>query len=106
MFKIFVMLCVILTLSGCDMPPPDKEVAREYRQYRLLELNPPKHVYITVEDIKTGYVWNHLYVSKHCNSWRKIPNGSIWGFELVTYEKPDGSRYQELDNYKNICYRV
>lgn len=101
---IFAVVCL---LSGCEAgSPPDKLVGREYRQYELMELDPPKHVYITIKDVKTGYVWQRLYVSKHCNSWRDIPVGSVWGFELATYEKADGSRYSVVENYKDICYRV
>lgn len=106
MKNIFLLLTMIFFLTGCDRVPPGKEISREYREYELLELDPPKHVYITIKDVKTGQVWERLYVSKHCNSWRDIPVNSIWGFELVTYENEDGSRYEEVENYRDICYRV
>lgn len=106
MKSIFWILSLILFLSGCDSIEPAKEISREYRQYEMLYLDQPKHVYIDIKDVKTGQVWKRLYVSKHCNSWREIPSGSIWGFELVTYEKKDGSQYQVIDNYKDICSRV
>lgn len=106
MKNIFLVLGVILFLSGCEQVEPAKEISREYRQYELLELDQPKHVYITIKDVKTGYVWNRLYVSKHCNTWRDIPINSVWGFELVTYENADGSRYEKVESYRDICERV
>lgn len=53
MKNIFLVLGVILFLSGCEQVEPAKEISREYRQYELLELDQPKHVYITIKDVKT-----------------------------------------------------
>lgn len=95
----------VFLLTGCEQQEPAKEISREYRQYELLYLDPPKHVYIDIKDVKTGVVWKRLFVSKHCNQWRNIPTGSIWGFELVTYQNKDGSVYQKVENYHDICRR-
>lgn len=107
MIKKYIGVLVAFTflLSGCEQQETAKQVSREYRQYELIHLDPPKHVYIDIKDVKTGVVWKRLYVSKHCNQWRNIPAGSIWGFELVTYQNKDGSAYQKVENYRDICRR-
>ena len=103
--SIWMLLTCVFLISGCERQETAKEVSREYRQYELLYIDPPKHVYIDIKDVKTGIVWKRLYVSKHCNQWRDIPAGSIWGFELVTYQNKDGSFYQTVENYRDICRR-
>lgn len=40
-------------------------------QYRLLNINPPKHMYVDLEDVKSGEILTHKWVSKHCLGYKE-----------------------------------
>ena len=35
-------------------------------------MHPPKHFYVDLQDVETGVIHKHVYVSKHFNSWKSI----------------------------------
>lgn len=39
----------------------------EIRRYKLADFDPPKHVYVTIRDVKTDQLYESQYVSKHCS---------------------------------------
>lgn len=39
----------------------------EVRRYKLADFDPPKHVYVTIRDVKTDQLYESQYVSKHCS---------------------------------------
>lgn len=41
--------------------------ATEIRQFKLISMSSPKHVYVALEDVKTRTTYSNLYVSKHCS---------------------------------------
>jgi len=49
-------------------PPTRTNLPTELRRYELVAYNPPKHFYVSLEDVKTHNVFRRIYVSKHCNS--------------------------------------
>lgn len=42
------------------------ETATEVRQFKLLSLSSPKHVYASFEDTSTGTVYSKMYVGTYC----------------------------------------
>ena len=80
-------------------------ISREYKNYEVVGINPPKHFYLDLKETKSGYVYKHIYVSKHCNNWRKLQLHSVFIFEEIIYKyekKPD--RYVVINiNGSQFC---
>ena len=57
----------------------------EVRSYKLIALTSPKHVYATVEDVKSGNVYDRLYVSKHCNNHSTNKLGDTYNIQIRHY---------------------
>jgi hypothetical protein len=75
---------------------------------RILSVNPPKHVYVDLVNEQTGEVWNHVYVSKHCNNWRNIPPEAKIDMYEYSYQQGD-RKIRELDGhefYTKFCVNV
>lgn len=53
-------------------------------EVEMLDIDPPKHVYIDLRDLSTGIVWKREYVSKHFNDWRKLEKGKPFLATRVT----------------------
>lgn len=79
MNKFIILLIILLTIS-CQKPPQSHSViiglVRD--QYKILEIDPPKHFDISIQSLRTGIIYNEIGNRKHCNSWRSGPSiGSI-----------------------------
>ena len=57
----------------------------EVRSYKLIALTSPKHVYVTIEDVKSGNVYDRLYVSKHCNNHSANKLGDTYNIQIRHY---------------------
>lgn len=57
-------------------------IGSELRQYILVDYNPPKHFYVTLKDAQTGQVYEHTYVSKHCNAHRDNKKGDTYNIQV------------------------
>lgn len=42
-------------------------------RYKILEIDPPKHFDVKIQNLRTGLVYNEIGNRKHCNSWRQGP---------------------------------
>ncbi len=78
-----------------------------YRDYVVVSINQPKHFHVDLRDVKTGKVYTHIYVSKHCNKWRELQVGSTWRLRhrLLQYSI-SGAHVERIDTkplYKEIC---
>lgn len=103
MKRFLFLALLVIGLTGCDLSSlKRKTIDVRAKQYVLVAVNRPKHFYIRLRDIETGRVTSELYVSKHCNSWRKARIGEVLTFNEVTYEYGDGSRTIGV-NVKNFC---
>lgn len=66
-----VAFCTAL-LTGCGgIIERPVHVKTEIRTYEILDVDPPKHVYVDLKDIETGQRHNRVFVSKHFNNWRE-----------------------------------
>lgn len=74
-----------LVVSGHDEPKTEV-VAIENRRYKLLEINPPKHMRVHLQDVESGYsTW--ASVSKHCNNWRDNQIGAEYNIDVKVLKK-------------------
>ena len=97
---LFVLMSSI-ALIACT-PETYEETARYRNTYEIIGINPPKHFYLDLKNVKTGVVHKHVYVSKHCNDWRKLKIGSRWDLTEVDYKR--GERYgTKILNMSSIC---
>lgn len=102
--KSFALIIAISALMiGCEAHVPDPLLSTKKKTYEIVKINQPKHFYVDVKEVDTGYVYKRQYVSKHCNSWRKLKIGSRWHFEEKTYQG-ENSTYVKIDGIKTkLC---
>lgn len=65
------------------------DLRTEIRRYELISYDPPKHFYVTLEDVKTHQVFTKMYVSKHCNSASTNKIGDEYNIRVTTYALSD-----------------
>lgn len=102
MKKVYWILIFTMFLSSCahEKCQYDKE---EWREYELLSLDPPKHFYIYLQDVKTKKIYSHVYVSKHCNNYRNLTIGKVYTLKRV-YWTIEGKEYADFENlYETLC---
>lgn len=76
----------LVLLTACNPLVPTEKISSETKSFTILAIDPPKHVYVDLKD-ENGQEYKHVYVSKHCNSWRKIVIGSKIDLEVAQYKK-------------------
>lgn len=99
-----LVLMLAASLSGCGLG--GTEVHREDREFVVTNINPPKRMYISLKDVRTGAHYNDISVAKRCSGWESLKVGSKWFLPEVTYQHNDGSRSKRVDirSLKNkIC---
>lgn len=79
-------LVTVCVLSGCNPLVPTEKISSEQKSFTILAIDPPKHVYVDLKD-ELGQEYKHIYVSKHCNTWRTIVIGSKIDLEVAHYKK-------------------
>lgn len=95
-----------LTFGATERHPrraPVVDVNTEIRRYKLLGYNPPKHFYVDMEDVETKQLYNHIYVSKHCNNHANNKLGDLVNVSVTT--KKQGNRTWLVFNnlYQVFC---
>jgi hypothetical protein len=99
----YIIITLLLFLVSCAEPP--KKGDQRKVTMRILNIDPPKHVYVDLVNVITGEKWYHVYVSKHCNAWRDIPFEAE--LTMTEYSYDMGNRkYRELDGhevYERFC---
>ena len=72
-----IFICLVVTIAFfCNAMAADKVLLeRKYVIVEFLDIDPPKHVYADIYDYDRKVKLEHVYVSKHFNSWRTlVPN--------------------------------
>lgn len=82
---------------------PVEVVKTEVRRYKLLDMNPPKHFYVDIEDVETHQVYERRYVSKHCNNWRDNKLGDSYNIQVVTKKQGDRTWMEFQGMYGVFC---
>jgi uncharacterized membrane protein (DUF485 family) len=44
--------------------------------FTILDVDPPKHVYVDLADVNTNQIVKHVYVGKYCQGWNNLRYGS------------------------------
>lgn len=78
-----------LSEQALKKPVVRTNLKTEIRRYELVSYDPPKHFYVTLEDVQTHQVFNKLYVSKHCNSASSNKRGDEYNIQVTTYALSD-----------------
>jgi len=87
------------------VPPTRTNIATAIRRFELVSWNPPKHFYVTLEDVESHDVYTSIYVSKHCNN-RQLKVGDEYNIPITTYTMSDqpGKVFVEFHNlYSVFC---
>lgn len=104
-----IALIIIIFGVACYKINEHKTVtlAVETREFIILDVDPPKHVYVKVQDVLDGTIYK-VFVSKHCNRWQEIRIGSKVSLPRYTKEyinfKPKKQVWTIGDAY-DICPR-
>jgi hypothetical protein len=75
-------------------------------RYIVVNRNPPKHFYVTLKNVTTNAVYDHVYVSKHCNNHAQIKDGeqvNIPVFDTWRKNSPEQKTVHFQDLYKVFC---
>lgn len=85
-------------------PPIKTVVATEVRRYELVRFDPPKHVYVTLRDVKSNKVLVNQYVSKHCGQHPTVGLEYNVAVERYTLSNRPGEEFITLQNsYDAFC---
>src|ERR1044071_3496989 len=84
---ISIMIAISFSLTGCVQK--EEEISRHENVYEVVKIEPPKHFHVDLKNVKTGIVTEHVYVSKHCSVYEKLPLHSRWVFTEVDYKRGD-----------------
>lgn len=77
-------------------------ISRSIKQYEVVRIDPPKHFFVDLKDIETGFVYKRQKVAKRCGSWRNLRIGSTWTFTEVTYKNGRTG----IENVRSLCARL
>lgn len=86
--------------------PTKTIVSTDIRRYKLLHWNPPKHFYVTIEDVNTKQVIHNKYVSKHCNIAGSLRQNDEYNIKVTAYKlsnNPNKVYYEFEDLYSVFC---
>lgn len=86
---------------GRPEPLPIVVTKTEIRRYKLIAMNPPKHFYVSIQDVVTGDGYNQLYVSKHCNNYATNQIGSEYNIKVNTLQQGAVTTIQ-FENLTNV----
>lgn len=95
----FVVIIIAMICATGYVVHHNKSVLIEEKlvEVEMLDIDPPKHVYIDLRDLSTGKVWKHEYVSKHFNDWRKLEKGKPFLATRVTRRMVNQDNKIEVD---------
>jgi hypothetical protein len=103
-----IIICFFMWIMGLRedrvaMEP--KPVHSQVERFILVKMNPPKHFYVTLKSTVDGRVYEHAYVSKHCNEFRDNTIGDEYNIQTTTMLDPKtNTEYVRLDNlYNTFC---
>lgn len=73
----------------------------EVMRFILVEFNPPKHVYVTLEHIPSGTTYGPLFVSKHCGTHPQVHQEYNVQVTPFHYDNDTTKVFYEFNNLKS-----
>lgn len=58
-------------------------------RFTLVEFDPPKHAYVTLKHEKSGMIYEHQYVAKHCTDLKPQYLGKSFNIEVQDWHYKD-----------------
>lgn len=102
--RIFIVLIALILVVGCA-PAPKDIIKEEFRQYRITNIDRPKHFHVNLVDVNNGQVLTKQGRSKHCSNWRQNTVGDIIVVKTRYYRQDDGKTYIDLIGLNDILCR-
>lgn len=109
----FVLALILITwgVTSCSASRDEYErnkprpVESKIERFILVSMNPPKHFYVTLKSTVDGRVYDHHYVSKHCNSFRDNKIGDEYNIHTtIMFDPKTGQNFSQLNNlYQTFC---
>ena len=89
-----------------EQNPVRTNVRVDLHRIRLDGWNPPKHFYVNFKDLDSGIDYEHVYVSKHCNSAGQLKQGDEFNVQIQVYtvsNQPDKEFREFVNLYGVFC---
>lgn len=96
-----IVLCSTFLLTACEKPI---STTVETREYIVSNIKRPKHFRVDLTDAVTGQVYRDKSISKHCNRWREVEDGSHFYLPTTLDRYEDNTYYFHIDA-RSICPR-
>lgn len=98
------MIIFMVLLTSC-CAPQQKNVTYVVKQYKLVSFDPPKHFYVTLQDVETGVIYHDIHVSKHCNNSDNLKIGTVYSLKRLHWIQDGRDIYDFDDNelYQKFC---
>jgi hypothetical protein len=87
--KLLTITLIALTTMACSKQPTTPEskvISIQQERYEIVHVDQPKHFWVNLKHIETGYVFQRTASSKHCNRWREFPVGTVIYVRTIRYE--------------------
>lgn len=92
-----LLIAACLLLAACGQGPGTL-VSERVANYKIVEVDPPKRVRVTVKDLMTGER-HEISLGKHFSNWREhLIVGRKVELTSRVLERKDGSRYTNFVN--------
>lgn len=101
------LLAIGLLMLGACGESKWRDLPTQTRNVRVVEVDPPKRLNVTVMDIENGTVYGPIYVSKRCSSYKRVPVGSEFPITMKVWEHKETGEIQvepKVDElYQRFC---
>lgn len=95
---ITTLLAGMLGLASCS-PSPWVHLPSQKKTFRVLEVDPPKRLFVTIQDVQNGATYERIYVAKRCSSYARVPVGTEL---LITLDVWENSRTKAIAAEPNV----
>lgn len=80
-----VLLAGAIGLSGCA-PSPWVKLPDQKRVLRVVEVEPPKHLHVSMMDVENGTIYERIYLAKRCSNYQQVPLNSDFPVTMKVWE--------------------
>jgi len=79
------VLAIAGLLTACG-PSPWIKLPEQKRVLRVVEVDPPKHLHVSMMDVENGTVYEDIYLAKRCSNYKQVPLGSEFPVTMKVWE--------------------